>query len=117
VPGPVWLPEVVGDPAGMRALAGSLRQSAERIAQVDADVTGTVSSMTFEGPAGDRFRAGASRSGRTATSAAGRLQGLAATLDRSAAEVEQAQADRLRRLEQMQRDLEAARARAAAARS
>ena len=63
MPGPVWLPPVPGDPAGMRALASSLRRTAEQISGVDADVGSTVSSMTFEGPAGTasarlRLRAG-----------------------------------------------------------
>ncbi len=117
MPGPVWLPPVVGDPAGMRALAGSLRRTAEQISGVDADVGSTVSSMTFEGPAGNRFRAAASTSGRAATAVADSLQSLAGLLERSAAEVEQAQADRLRRLEEMARELEAARAQRAATRS
>lgn len=115
MPGPVWLPEVVGDPAGMRALASALRRSAEQISQVDSDISAAVSSMTFEGPAGDRFRAATTTTGGRATSAAARLQSLAGTLERSAAEVEQAQAERLRRLEEMRRELEAARAQRAAA--
>ena len=53
MPGPVWLPPVVGDPAGMRAIAGSLRGTAEQVSGVDADVGSTVSAMTFEGPAGE----------------------------------------------------------------
>jgi uncharacterized protein YukE len=116
MPGPVWLPPVVGDPAGMRSLASSLRRWSDRISQVDSDVTGAVSAMTFEGPAGDRFRAAASRSGSRATAVAERLQSVAGTLERSAAEVEQAQADRLRRLEEMARELEAARAQRMASR-
>jgi uncharacterized protein YukE len=115
MPGPVWLPEVVGDPAGMRALASSLRRSAEQISQVDADVSAAVSSMTFEGPAGDRFRSAATSTGSRATSAAERLQSLAGTLERSATEVEQAQAERLRRLEEMRAEVEAARAQRAGA--
>ena len=116
MPGPVWLPEVVGDPAGMRALASSLRQAADRVSGIESDVAGAVSSMTFEGPAGDTFRTRTAGTGRVATSVAERLQGLAATVERSAAQVEQEQAERLRRLEQMQRELEAARARAVTAR-
>jgi uncharacterized protein YukE len=115
VPGPVWLPEVVGDPAGMRALASALRRSAEQISHVDSDISAAVSAMTCEGPAGDRFRTAATTTGGRATSAAERLQSLAGTLERSAAEVEQAQAERLRRLEEMRRELEAARAQRAAA--
>lgn len=117
MPGPVWLPPVPGDPAGMRALAGSLRRSAEQISQVDADIGSAVSSMTFEGPAGNRFRAAATASGRAVTAAADSLQSLADLLERSAAEVEQAQADRLRRIEEMRRELEASRAERAATRS
>jgi hypothetical protein len=43
------------------------------------------------------------------------LQSLAGTLERSATEVEQAQAERLRRLEEMRREVEAARAQRAGA--
>ena len=110
MPGPVWLPEVVGDPAGMRALASTLRSTATRIANVDSSISGAVSAMTFEGPAGNRFRDRARGIGRVASNAATTLEGVAAALDRSAAQVEQAQADRLRRLEQMRDDLERARA-------
>ena len=104
MPGPVWLPEVVGDPAGMRALASTLRSTASRIASVDSSISGAVSAMTFEGPAGNRFRDRARGIGRVASNAATTLEGVAAALDRSAAQVEQAQADRLRRLEQMRDD-------------
>ena len=109
MPGPVWLPAVVGDPAGMRALASTLRSTANRIGSADTSISGAVAGMTFEGPAGDRFRSRARGVGRATRSAATTLESVASTLDRSAAEVEQAQADRLRRLEQMERDLEQAR--------
>ena len=117
MPGPVWLPPVVGDPAGMRALAGSLRGTAEQISGVDArrrqhglvdDVRRTGRRPFPHGRLDERPR-------RTAV--ADSLQSLAGLLERSAAEVEQAQADRLRRLEEMARELEAARAQRAATRS
>jgi hypothetical protein len=94
----------------MRALATTLRSTASRIGAAESSMAGAVSSMTFEGPAGNRFRDKARGIGRVARSAATTLEGLAATLDRSAAEVEQAQADRLRRLEQMERELREAKA-------
>ncbi len=110
MPGPVWLPEVVGDPAGMRALASTLRSTATRIANVDSSISSAVSAMTFEGPAGNRFRDRARGIGRVASNAATTFEGVAAALERSATGVEQAQADRLRRLEQMRDELERARA-------
>jgi len=108
VPGPVWLPEVVGDPAGMRALASTLRSTASQIGQVESSIGSAVAGMTFEGPAGTRFRGRARGVGRAARSAAGRLEDVAATLERSATQVEQDQADRLRKLEQMRQELERA---------
>jgi hypothetical protein len=98
----------------MRALASTLRSTASQIAQVESGIGSVVAGMTFEGPAGNRFRGRARGIGRVARSAAGRLEDVAATLDRSATQVEQEQADRLRRLEQMKDELERAKAGSAA---
>jgi uncharacterized protein YukE len=114
VPGPVWLPEVVGDPAGMRALASTLRSAASQIGQVESGIGSAVAGMTFEGPAGTRFRSRAGGIGRVARSAAATLEDVAGTLERSAAQVEQQQADRLRKLQQMQDELARAKAGSAA---
>lgn len=110
MPGPVWLPEVVGDPAGIRALASTLRGHAATIGWIESNCTGTVTSMTFEGPAATRFRARTEDCTRDLTSASDELLQLAGTLDRAAADVEAAQAERARKLEQMIREAEHARA-------
>lgn len=114
MPGPVWLPEVVGDPAGMRSLAATLRSIGSQIAQVESGIDSAVAGMTFEGPAGNRFRGRARGMGRVAHSAAAKLEDVAATLERSATQVEQEQADRLRKLEQMREELERSKAGSAA---
>ena len=110
MPGPVWLPEVVGDPPGMRALAAQLRGEADRIAQVADSATGAVGSMTFEGPAATRFRQRVESARSGLRDAAQGLQGVAATLERAAADVEARQAERQRQLERLAREAEAARA-------
>ena len=49
-------PEVVGDPAGMRELAATLRAEADRLGAL-GDSVGTVASTTeFVAPAADRYR-------------------------------------------------------------
>ncbi|HEY3181625.1 MAG TPA: hypothetical protein VGJ77_02225 [Gaiellaceae bacterium] len=110
MPGPVWLPEVVGDPAGMRALASTLRGHAATVAWIESNCTGTVTSMTFEGPAATRFRARAEDCAKSLTSAGDELLQLAGTLDRAASDVEAAQAERARKLAEMAREAEQARA-------
>jgi uncharacterized protein YukE len=104
MPGPVWLPEVVGDPAGMRTLASAVRGHAATVAWIESNCTGTVTSMTFEGPAATRFRARAEDCTTNLTSAADELLQLAGTLDRAASDVEAAQAERARKLDQMLRE-------------
>lgn len=112
MPPDVWLPEVPGDPAGMRALAASLRGDADRIGGF-ASTTGTaVDAMTFEGPAATRIRGRVRGARRSLASAADALTAIAGTLERSASEVEQAQADRLRKMADMRRDAMTALARA-----
>lgn len=100
----VTLPEVAGDPGGMRALAASLRRAAGQIEQVVASASAAVASTTFEGPAGDRFRQRETAGERSITSAATVLSGLAGTLERVAAEVEREQAARAAKLLALQRD-------------
>ena len=101
----ISLPEVPGDPAGMRALAGTLRSDAQAIDGVGSGIVSAVGSMSFEGPAADRLLEGAQGARRNLADGAARLQDLAGLLEGKAAEVEQAQRDRLARLEQMRAEL------------
>jgi uncharacterized protein YukE len=104
MPVDVWLPEIPGDPAGMRALAGLLGSLAAEIGAQESELTSEVRAMTFEGPAGDAFRErmrGVAADGR---SVAEELQDLANLLERSAAEVAEAQKARLERMEQLRRE-------------
>jgi uncharacterized protein YukE len=100
----VWLPEIPGDPAGMRALAASLRGDAATIASLADGLGAEVAGMTFEGPAAteffDRMQATRQRCSDLAT----RLLDLASLLEVSATEVEAAQRERERRLEEMRRE-------------
>jgi uncharacterized protein YukE len=106
---PPYLPEVPGDPAGMRALASSLRGYASSAAQLASSVAGDVDAMTFEGPAAGPFREGI-RAATTAYERAGEeLLDAASTLERSATEVERLQREREQRLAAMWEDYHAAR--------
>ena len=102
------LPEIPGDPAGMRALAASLRNDATQIAVVAKSLKAQLDAVEFVGPAADRFedrlRASSSRCVRLAE----RLADTAALLERSASEVEAAQRERERRLAEMREEALAA---------
>ena len=94
-------PEVVGDPAGMRELAATLRAEADRLGAL-GDSVGTVASTTeFVAPAADRYRDDVGQSSQALLAHAAELQDLAAALLAGAAEVEQAQADRARLIAQL----------------
>jgi hypothetical protein len=115
MPSGYWLPEVPGDPAGMRRLAGQLRGDASSITAVAGRISSAVGSMTFEGPAADRLR-GDSRIATTGIADnSERLTSVARMLDESAEEVERLQRERLERMAEMNRRLEAERAAAAGA--
>jgi hypothetical protein len=105
VPIDISLPPVVGEPAGMRALAASLRSDAASTAVVAADAASTVDGMEFYGPAARRIDAAVTSRARSAGRLAERLMALAGLLERSASEVEAAQRERERKLEQLRREL------------
>jgi hypothetical protein len=87
-------PPVPGDPAGMRALAATLRAVADSVESDDASVASAVGGMTFRGPAASRLRS--TVAGVLGGSAPADLNGVADQLVRAAAQVEQAQAERSR---------------------
>jgi uncharacterized protein YukE len=109
-----WLPEIPGDPAGMRALAAFLRGIASDVGSQSSDLRGEVASMTFEGPAGDAFRERMQSLTERARPAADELLELAGLLERSATEVEAAQRERERRLAEMEAEERAVAERAGA---
>jgi|SRR5512132_235992 type II secretory pathway predicted ATPase ExeA len=97
------LPEVPGDPAGMRALAASLRSDAASAALVAVDVARRFDGLQFYGPAADRIGSDVSSSSRASGDVADQLLVTAGLLERSASEVEAAQRLRERKLEELRR--------------
>jgi hypothetical protein len=96
------LPAVIGDPAGMRALAAALRSTASNTASADEAVWSRATAMQFTGPAATRI-AGTIRAWHGEVSgAAQQLAETAALLERSAADVEAEQAARARLLQQLE---------------
>lgn len=83
-----------GDPQGMRELAGICKNVAGQLGTVGDEVTGLPKSMTFEGPAADRFTSGMSTLGSRASDGAQELQGYIGRLENAAAEVERQIAER-----------------------
>lgn len=100
----ITLPEIPGDPAGMRVLAGQLKGDAGRIEGVAAGIGSAVGSMTFQGPAADRFQSRTQSSGNSLGDCADRLNDLARLLEVKADEVEQLQRDRLERIRQLREE-------------
>jgi hypothetical protein len=105
LPVEISLPPVIGDPAGMRALAAGLRIDAAAIALVAAEAASTVDALAFYGPAADRIDARVATSSRAAGQLAERLMATATLLDRAAAQVEEEQRERERTLERLRREL------------
>jgi hypothetical protein len=105
VPAVIDLPPVVGDPAGMRALAAQLRGDAQMVAVVAAHAASLVDGLEFFGPAADRIDGSVRSSTRQAGSLADQLLSVASLLERSASDVEWLQACRERELEKLRREL------------
>jgi uncharacterized protein YukE len=81
-------PFPVGDPGGMRALAGVLKNVAAQLASATSEAEGAVKGMTFEGPAATEFRARTSSIDTRLEATATQLQDLAGRLESAAAEVD-----------------------------
>jgi len=105
MPAVIEIPEVPGDPAGMRALASALKGDARDIESVASGLGNAVESMTFKGPAGDRFRTEAQSSSSSLGDCATRLTDLAGFLETKATEVEAAQKARLDRINALRREM------------
>ena len=105
MPVDISLPPVIGDPAGMRALAATLRTDAESVAVVSADAAATVDGLEFYGPAADRLGNRVRATTRSAGRIAEHLLATAALLERSAGDVEAQQRERERQLERLRAEL------------
>lgn len=97
------LPQVPGDPAGMRILAASLRSDASTLAETAALVLGRIDSLEFYGPAADRIDARIGAACKRSGAVAEQLLILASVLERAATEVELEQRARQRQLEELRR--------------
>lgn len=100
----ISLPPVVGDPAGMRALAAGLRGDAGSTAIVASQLAARIDATEFVGPAAVRIRAQVESSSRRCGRLAERLLALASLLERSASQVEAEQRQRERTLERLRRE-------------
>jgi uncharacterized protein YukE len=98
-------PPVVGDPAGMRALAHALRAAASDFAAIARMTSSVVTGLPFEGPAAKRIRARVHDRTAATEAVARALHDLADFLLRAAAQVEAAQAARERALEARAREI------------
>ena len=95
------IPEVVGDPAGMRALATRLRGDADRIATLGGGVKDIVAGAKMQGPAAKRMRKGAATFTGDVGGVVDRLRETAGFLDAEAAEVERKKDERRRQIERL----------------
>jgi hypothetical protein len=84
----IALPDVFGDPAGLRELARQLRGRSTDLGSLEHDLLGTARGLTFEGPAGDDFRGRVDGLGSALAAGANELTGLAARVDAAADTIE-----------------------------
>lgn len=105
----ISLPPVVGDPAGMRALAAALRGDATSTAIVASEVAARMDATEFVGPAAVRITADVEASSRRCGRLAERLLAVASLLERSASDVVVQQRERERKLEELRRETAGAR--------
>lgn len=105
MPVDISLPEIPGDPAGMRALAAALRADATAVAVLSSELGTRVHAAEFYGPAADQVEARIDASGRRCMALVERLLEVARLLDVSAAQVEAAQRERERKLAELRREL------------
>jgi hypothetical protein len=93
------IPPVIGDPAGMRALASTLRGAASSLGNADDAVWSKASSLSFVGPAANRLASAIGSWHGDISGASHRLSDTAALLERAATDVEIAQRERQRLLD------------------
>jgi hypothetical protein len=105
MPVDVTLPEVPGDPAGMRALASALRTDATGIAVLSYTLGTRVDAAEFYGPAADRIEGRIRAAEKRWVALAERLLALSRLLEVSATQVEIEQRERERKLAELRREL------------
>jgi uncharacterized protein YukE len=98
----------IGDPAAMQRHAAQLRADADHLTAVVSSVTARATSMPYEGPAADAFRAEMQSSVRDAQAAAEQLHEAASILQRAAGSVAAEQATWQRRFREVEAELLAA---------
>jgi uncharacterized protein YukE len=87
-------PMPLGDPVGMKELAGICKNVAGTLGPLGDDVTALPKQMTFEGPAAEAFQGRMQSFGARISSAAHQLHDHAGRLESAAAEVERLIAER-----------------------
>jgi hypothetical protein len=92
-------PDFFGDPQALRALGQQLRGLSGKVGSLESSLSGTVRSMTFEGPAGEAFASRAAGEGGRLGGASDQLAGLAGEVDAAADRIEAEQRAFLRALE------------------
>lgn len=107
MPVDITLPEILGDPAGMRALASALRTDATGIAVLSSTLGTRVDSAEFYGPAADRIEGRIHAAEKRYVALAERLLALARLLEVWATQVEIEQRERERKLAELRRELAA----------
>jgi hypothetical protein len=95
------LAPIIGDPAGMRALAGTLRSAANSLGTVDDSVWGKARRTSFTGPAADRLSGAMGAWHGDISGAANELSDAADLLLRAATDVETALRERARLLAEL----------------
>jgi hypothetical protein len=104
MPVEITVPEVQGDPAGMRMLATSLRSDARSVEGIVSGTASAARSMTFEGPAADRLQTKTQSSSTSLGDCVEQLNDLARLLETWAEEVERRQEARLERIRQLREE-------------
>ena len=97
-------PMPVGNPDGMEELAGTLDRIAAQLGSLGDHVNGLPGGMTFDGPAGERFRAKVHDDGARLTNVAARLKDDAGRLKSAAADVRRQIAAREAALQRMREE-------------
>jgi hypothetical protein len=101
MPVAIDIPDVPGDPAGMRALAAGLRSDAQAIGDVGSSLKSRFDSIDFYGPAADRIEGQTSNVGKVCTDVASGLIEAASLLETWAGRVEARQAAAVRKASEL----------------
>jgi hypothetical protein len=96
MPVAIDIPDVPGDPAGMRALAAGLRSDAQAVGEIGSALRTRFESIDFYGPAADRIEGETGKVGRVCTDVANGLIETASLLETWAGRVEARQAAAVR---------------------